>query len=109
MIIIPSSLLGLRGTIVGFTLTRIRADFHKALLNFGQIELETPVPSNMKDKQSKSWRAQLNQFRRRVETTIGQLVERFMIEMNWAGTVLSLTNKFIRLHFLSGSRVKKQA
>jgi hypothetical protein len=116
-------LLDLRGAIAGFTLTAahesereavweltesirgglllgdkgyLGAGFQKELLDFRQLELETPVRSNMKDKQSKLWRTQLNRLRRRVETTIGQLVERFRIERTWARTLLSLTNRLTR-------------
>jgi hypothetical protein len=50
----------------------------------------------MKDKLPKQWRGQLNKLRRRVETTIGQLAERFNIERTKARTLWSLTNRLTR-------------
>jgi hypothetical protein len=70
--------------------------FQEELLYFKGIELETPVRYNMKDKLPKQWRGQLNKLRRRVETTIGQLVERFNIERTKARTLWSLTNRLTR-------------
>ncbi|NYZ65375.1 IS982 family transposase, partial [Endozoicomonas sp. SM1973] len=43
-----------------------------------------------------SWRSQLNRLRRRVETTIGQLVERFNIQRTKGRTLWSLTNRMTR-------------
>jgi hypothetical protein len=70
--------------------------FKEELLTMKGIELETPVRSNMKDHLPKHWRNQLNKMRRRVETTIGQLVERFNIERTQARTLWSLTNRLTR-------------
>ena len=50
----------------------------------------------MVDPLPKAWRTQLNQLRRRVETTIGQLTERFHIQRTWARTLWSLTNRLTR-------------
>jgi len=116
-------LLDLRGAIAGFTLTPAReserdaawelleeirgglllgdkgylgAFFKGELLTLKDVKLETPVRSNMKDNLSKQQRSQLNRLRRRVETTIGQLVERFKIEKTRARTLWSLTNRLTR-------------
>ncbi len=119
-------LVDLRGVIVGFTLTPANKSereavweltdtvkgglllgdkgylgtaFQGELLQFRQIELEAPVRHNMRnmrDPLTKPWRSCLNQLRRRVETTIGQLVERFNIQKIRARTLWSLTNRLIR-------------
>lgn len=70
--------------------------FKQQLLHLKGIELQTPVRNNMKDSLSKQQRKQLNRVRRRVETTIGQLAERFNIEKTRARTVWSLTNRLTR-------------
>lgn len=73
----------------------IGADF-KAELKKQGLELETPAKSNMKDAMPKCWRKQLNRIRRRVETSIGQLVEQFNIQKTKARSLLSLTNRLTR-------------
>ena len=50
----------------------------------------------MKDPINQSWRNTLNRLRRRVETTIGQLVERFNFEKVRARNMWSLTNRLSR-------------
>ncbi len=72
------------------------AAFQGELLQFRQIELEAPVRHNMRDPLTKPWRNCLNRLRRRVETTIGQLVERFNIQKMRARTLWSLTNRLTR-------------
>lgn len=72
------------------------AEFESELFDFRQLELQTPARSNMLDPLPKAWRQQLNKLRRRVETTIGQLVERFHIERTWARSLWSLTNRLTR-------------
>ena len=69
------------------------------------LELQTPVRHNMKDALSKPWRTQLNRLRRRVETTIGQLVEQFNIQRTWARNLWSLTNRLTRKILAHGSGV----
>ena len=71
------------------------ADFQRELKSRG-VELVTPVRSNMSDSINKPWRNTLNRLRRRVETTIGQLVERFNIEKVRARNLWSLSNRFNR-------------
>ena len=119
-------LLDLHGSIAGFTLTAAQASereavweltesiegglmlgdkgylgafFQSELWDFRQIGLETPCRGNMVDSLPRSWRRQLNALRRRVETTIGQLVERFHIERTWARSLWSLTNRLTRKLF----------
>ena len=60
------------------------------------IELETPVRKNMNDYLSKENRTLLNKIRRKIETIIGQLVERFNIQKVWARSKSSLFNRIIR-------------
>ena len=72
------------------------AAFQAELFDLRQLELQTPVRSNMADSLPKAWRGRLNKLRRRVETTIGQLVERFRIERTWARSLWSLTNRLTR-------------
>lgn len=84
----PGLLLGDKGY--------LGADFKNELWEVRQIELETPVRSNMTDRLPRPWRQQLNKLRRRVETTIGQLAERFHIERTWARSLWSLTNRLTR-------------
>ena len=74
----------------------VGAEFKSALFDLRALELQTPVRSNMLDPLPKAWRRQLNKLRRRVETTIGQLVERFRIERTWARSLWSLTNRLTR-------------
>lgn len=72
------------------------AFFESELIDFRQLELQTPRRSNMVDPLPKPWRQQLNKLRRRAETTIGQLVERLNIQRTWARTLWSLTNRLTR-------------
>jgi hypothetical protein len=72
------------------------AEFAAELFELRQIELQTPSRKTMTDPLPKAWRRQLNQLRRRVETTIGQLVERFHIERTWARSLWSITNRLTR-------------
>ena len=45
-----------------------------------EINLQTPLKKNMKDTRTKAYVKSLMKIRRRIETTIGQLAERFEIE-----------------------------
>ena len=72
------------------------ADFQSELWDLRQLQLQTPRRRNMCDPLPKAWRRQLNRLRRRVETTIGQLVERFHIERTSARNLWSLTNRLTR-------------
>jgi len=50
----------------------------------------------MKETRPKDFVHKLMKTRRRVETVIGQLVERFNIETVWARDIFHLTNRFTR-------------
>ncbi|MBU2708802.1 IS982 family transposase [Zooshikella marina] len=76
----------------GYLGTEFKAD----LLELKALQLETPVRGNMIDPLPKYWRSLLNRLRRRVETTIGQLVERFNIQRTKGRTLWSLTNRITR-------------
>ncbi len=60
------------------------------------LDLETPLRKKMKETRPKDFVHKLMKTRRRVETVIGQLVERFHIETVWARDIFHLTNRFIR-------------
>lgn len=63
---------------------------------YENIQLETPLRSNMKDKRSPKIVKQLMSIRRLIETVIGQLSERFHIEKVWARDLWHLTNRIVR-------------
>jgi len=50
----------------------------------------------MKESRPRDFVHALMKVRRRVETVIGQLVERFHIETVWARDIFHLTNRFTR-------------
>lgn len=60
------------------------------------ISLSTPVKKNMEDKEAPEFRKYLNDTRRRIETVIGQLTERFSISKVWARDTWHLTNRMAR-------------
>ena len=68
----------------------------KAELKEQGLELETPVRGNMKDSLCAGWRKRMNRCRRKVETSIGQLVEQFNMQKTKARSLLSLTNRLTR-------------
>jgi hypothetical protein len=57
----------------------LRPELKQALAEQG-LDLQTPLRSNMKDERPKGWVKLIVSVRRRIETVIGQLVERFNIE-----------------------------
>jgi hypothetical protein len=61
-----------------------------------ELDLETPLRKNMKDTRPKAFVKELISVRRRVETVIGQLVERFHIERVRVRDMWHLFNRFIR-------------
>ncbi|MGI0120405.1 IS982 family transposase [Zooshikella sp. RANM57] len=71
-------------------------DFKAELLELKTVQLETPVREKMVDQLPEKWRGQLNRLRRRVETTIGQLVKTFNIQRTKGRTLWSLTNRISR-------------
>jgi len=60
------------------------------------IDLETPLRKNMHEDRPRDFVQKLMKVRRRVETVIGQLVERFNIEKVWAKDLFHLKIRFIR-------------
>lgn len=60
------------------------------------INLQTPLRSNMLDLRHPYFKKKFARKRRLVETVIGQLAERFNIEQNWARGVWHLTNRMAR-------------
>lgn len=67
----------------------------QALAQHG-LELETPLRANMKETRNLHFVQCLKSTRRRVETVIGQLTERFHLEKVWARDLWHLTNRVIR-------------
>ena len=73
----------------------IRPQLKEELAQRG-LDLETPLRKNMKESRPKDFVHDLMKVRRRVETVIGQLEERFHIETVWARDIFHLTNRFTR-------------
>jgi hypothetical protein len=65
-------------------------------LEIENIQLSTPRQKNMTDDETPGFRRYLNNTRRRVETVIGQLVERFSISKIRARDTWHLTNRVVR-------------
>ena len=61
-----------------------------------KIQVSVPPKKNQKDEESPLFRRYLNKTRRRVETVIGQLTERFSISKIWARDTWHLTNRISR-------------
>ena len=61
-----------------------------------EIDLQTPVRSNMADDRPQPFVRSLMKVRRLVETVIGQLTEQFHIEKIRARDIWHLTNRFVR-------------
>jgi hypothetical protein len=68
----------LKGLLLGDK-SYLRPELNQALAKQG-LDLQTPLRSNMKDNRSQSWVKLIVSIRRRIETVISQLVERFHIE-----------------------------
>jgi hypothetical protein len=86
--------LNLHGLLIGdkgYIRPQLKEDLAQRSLN-----LETPLRKNMEETRPKDFVHKLMKTRRRVETVIGQLVERFHIETVWARDIFHLTNRFIR-------------
>ena len=61
-----------------------------------KIQVSVPPKKNQKDEETPLFRRYLNKTRRRVETVIGQLTERFSISKIWARDTWHLTNRIAR-------------
>jgi hypothetical protein len=110
-----------QGLLVGYTLTAASVDERDALWDMTDaisgvllgdkgylrpwlktelaeqgIRLETPLRKNMNDARDPRYLQCLMKVRRRVETVIGQLSERFGIEKVWARDLWHLTNRLTR-------------
>ena len=107
------------GTVTGIALTAANADEREAAMDFcGDIggtllgdkgyigakerfaqygiALETPVKSNMRETRHTHVLAAMKRVRRKVETVIGQLAERFSIEKVRARDMWHLTSRIYR-------------
>ena len=60
------------------------------------INLQTPYRSNMKDDRSPQFLKWLKNSRRMIETVIGQLTERFNMEIVRTKNLFHQSNRFIR-------------
>jgi hypothetical protein len=115
-------IISFQGLIVGYTLTAASVDERDALWDmtkairgvlFGdkgyirpllktelaaqeELQLETPLRKNMNDTRDRQYVKCMNKVRRRIETVIGQLSERFGIERVWARDLWHLTNRLTR-------------
>ena len=76
--ILPELISGLTGDIIADK-GLIRPHLKEALAHQG-LKLHTPLRNNMHDPRPKSFLSQIMNVRRKVETVIGQLVERFKIQ-----------------------------
>lgn len=70
--------------------------YSSELLLEENVRLSTPVRKNMEDTEPPEVRKYLNDTRRRIETVIGQLTERFSISKVWARDTWHLTNRMAR-------------
>src|SRR5271155_2335288 len=71
-------------------------DFQQALKEERQIDMQTALRANMTDPRPKPWIQCLKTVRRKVETVIGQLAERFHIEKVRARDLWHLTSRQAR-------------
>lgn len=73
----------------------IRPELKQELFERG-LDLETPLRKNMKDKRPPGFIKTLMNVRRKVETVIGQLTDRFKIQAIRAKDLWHLNAKFMR-------------
>lgn len=71
-------------------------DHYSEELKMENIQLSVPSRKNMSDDETPAFRRYLNNTRRRVETIIGQLVERFSLSKVRARDSWHLTNRVVR-------------
>ena len=74
----------------------ISNDLKNILLKERKIDLQTPLRDNMIDTRDKNFVKMLTSTRRKVETVIGQLADRFNSEYANARDIWHLSNRFIR-------------
>lgn len=70
--------------------------FFKSLLREYDVRLWTPVRKNMEEELPPAFLKTMCNVRRRIETVIGQLTDRFHIEKVWARDLWHLTNRLAR-------------
>ncbi len=92
--VVEEMTLTLHGLLIGDK-GYIRPQLKEELAQRG-LDLETPLRKNMKESRPRDFVRNLMKVRQRVETVIGQLVERFHIETVWARDIFHLTNRFTR-------------
>lgn len=85
---------GIRGLVIGDK-GYISSSLHEELFIY-DIDLQTPFRSNMKDDRSQESVRRMTSARRKVETVIGQLCERFNIEKVRARDLWHLTSRMVR-------------
>lgn len=68
----------------------------KAEMKQHGIQLETPLKDNMLDPRPKEHVELLKKVRRKIETVIGQLVERFHIDVVWARDIWHFSSRLFR-------------
>jgi hypothetical protein len=93
--VLPGLAQGLSGNMIGdkgLIRPELTADLEKQ-----GLRMHTPLRKNMQDSRPKSFVYQLMNIRRRVETTIGQLVERFKIQAIRAKDMWHLMTKALRI------------
>lgn len=71
-------------------------DHYSEELKIENIQISAPSRKNMADDETPGFRKYLNNTRRRVETVIGQLVERFSISKVRARDIWHLTTRIVR-------------
>lgn len=76
--VLPEVVAGLMGDVLADK-GLIRPELTEILMNQG-MNLHTPLRKNMKDDRPKEFVSQIMNLRRKIETVIGQLVERFNIQ-----------------------------
>jgi len=92
--ILPETAEGLYGIMIGDK-GLIRPNLKQQLAE-QDLDLQTPLRKNMKDDRPKVVVTQFMRVRRKIETVIGQLNQRFQIEKIWARDMWHLANRFIR-------------
>jgi len=86
---------GIQGLLIGDK-GYISKTLHKGLLMYHQVDLETPLRTNMLDTRPPDFVTSLVQTRRLVETVIGQLTEQFHIARVRARDLWHLTSRINR-------------
>ncbi len=86
---------GLKGMVIADK-GLIGQEFQEELRDHLNLNLQTPLKSNMEDPRSKSFMRWLVSTRRLVETVIGQLADRFNIEKVRARDLWHLTSRITR-------------